>query len=261
MDLTPEMVFALIQSGDDFPVDFDDAWKWIGYSRKEKAKAKLERNFEQLVDFIKPQDGLASPIGEASHGGHNREIIYLSIDCFKSFCMMAGTRKGKMVRRYFLECEKELKRQLEKGEIIHKEQFLQNYVSDEARTWKKHFEDDFFDDVYRVTGWRKPIKGHPPCMGKFINETVYKRFPMGVLDRLEQVNPKNTNGKRSRKHHQHLTDSPGLLHLGYQQAIVSTVLRLSPTGDPKRFKQNMEKACGKIVQFELPFLDDLDQAS
>lgn len=96
-------------SGNPFPIDFDAAWQWIGYAKKEKAKAKLERNFDEESDYVKPDD-LASPNGEASWGGQNRELIFLTIDCFKSFAMMAGTSRGRQVRKYFIECEKELRR-------------------------------------------------------------------------------------------------------------------------------------------------------
>ena len=42
-------------------------------------------------------------------GGRPSEFIKLTIDCFKSFGMMAGTEKGKEIRRYFLMCERQLK--------------------------------------------------------------------------------------------------------------------------------------------------------
>jgi hypothetical protein len=31
---------------------------------------------------------------------------FLTADCFKAFCMMAGTEKGKQVRKYYLKIEK-----------------------------------------------------------------------------------------------------------------------------------------------------------
>ena len=46
-------------------------------------------------------------------GGSGMEDIRLNIDCFKSLGMMAGTQKGKEVRRYFLECERIAKKATE----------------------------------------------------------------------------------------------------------------------------------------------------
>jgi hypothetical protein len=37
------------------------------------------------------------------------EQIFLTIDCFKSLGMMAGTEQGKVIRKYFLECERIVK--------------------------------------------------------------------------------------------------------------------------------------------------------
>lgn len=97
---------ALVNSTDPFPVEFDAAWQWLGYQRKDYAKETLVRNFERGLDYTSEFSGLNRKTPE---GGRPSESIYLTIDCFKSFCMMAGTEKGKEVRNYFLECERQLK--------------------------------------------------------------------------------------------------------------------------------------------------------
>jgi phage anti-repressor protein len=115
MELTPDKVFALIQSDNQFPVDFDVAWQWIGYTRKDSAKEVLVLNFRKDTDFFAPDQTGAKKKGR---GGHNRELIFLTVDCFKSFCQMAGTEKGREVRLYFLNCEKELKRRIEEEQRV-----------------------------------------------------------------------------------------------------------------------------------------------
>lgn len=97
-----DTALALLESNDPFPVDFDAAWQWLGYASKGKAKDKLLRNYNRGEDFL--TKGLKTPLG-----GRPSEYIKISLDCFKSFCMMAGTEKGKEVRRYFLQCERQLK--------------------------------------------------------------------------------------------------------------------------------------------------------
>jgi len=52
MEFSHELALALVQSNKPFPVDFDDAWRWIGYSTKQKAKNKLTNNFEEEIDFV-----------------------------------------------------------------------------------------------------------------------------------------------------------------------------------------------------------------
>jgi len=99
MEFSHELALALVQSDQAFPVDFDDAWRWIGYSTKQKAKNKLVNNFEEEIDFL--TKWVKTPAG-----GRPSESIWLTIDCFKSLGMMAGTQKGREIRRYFLECER-----------------------------------------------------------------------------------------------------------------------------------------------------------
>jgi phage anti-repressor protein len=91
----------IAQSIAPYPVDFDDAWQWVGYSTKGNALRVLQDNFEEENDFC-----LSKKISKKGRGGHNENTYYLSPDCFKSFCMMAGTPKGKEVRRYYLDLEK-----------------------------------------------------------------------------------------------------------------------------------------------------------
>lgn len=94
-----ELARSLYESPERFPVDFDNAWVWLGYSQKSEALKKLKRHFDDGEDF--------SFIGmKSSSGGRPSQLIMLTIDCFKMLAMMAGTEQGKEVRKYFLECER-----------------------------------------------------------------------------------------------------------------------------------------------------------
>jgi phage antirepressor YoqD-like protein len=91
-----ETAIAFLNSGEKFPIDFDDAWQWLGYSTKASAKRKLTSMIDG-VDF--------STMMLESQNGRPSELIKLSVDAFKNLGMLAGTEKGRQVRRYFLECE------------------------------------------------------------------------------------------------------------------------------------------------------------
>ena len=105
MNFSQNLAMVMVQSADQFPVDFDNAWKWIGYSRKSDAKkALLSSGFIEGLDFQVLRQAPQNP-----KGGRPKESIALTVDCFKSFGMMAGTEKGQQVRQYFLECEKQVK--------------------------------------------------------------------------------------------------------------------------------------------------------
>ena len=102
IDFSKELALSLLGSGKEYPVDFEDAWQWLGYSSKQAAKKKLTRNFEQGEDYL--SEWMKTP-----DGGRPSESIYLTVDCFKALGMMSGTEQGKTTRQYFLRCEKELK--------------------------------------------------------------------------------------------------------------------------------------------------------
>jgi anti-repressor protein len=113
MEFSQELALSLIQSTKPFPVDFEEGWQWLGYSSKHKAKEKLKRNFEEGIDFeVFTQMGENSTV-QGVRVGRPSEKIFLSIDCFKSLGMMAGTSKGKEVRQYFLKCERIAKQAVE----------------------------------------------------------------------------------------------------------------------------------------------------
>lgn len=91
-----DIAVELFSSNLQFPIDFDDAWIWAEYSKKDKALKMLKDNFEEGVDFA------LLHAGEWTQEGRSRDIYGLTLECFKSFCMLAGTPKGKEVRLYFI---------------------------------------------------------------------------------------------------------------------------------------------------------------
>ena len=69
----------------DFVIDLDNIWKWLGFSVKVKAKCLLEKYFTADIDYKK---SLCDSVKQSLHikGGHNKEIIMLTVKTFKSFC-------------------------------------------------------------------------------------------------------------------------------------------------------------------------------
>ena len=102
MNFSQNLAMVMVQSAEQFPVDFDNAWKWIGWKKKQDGKNVLLNNFLEGEDFLRK--GVKSP-----NGGRPKEFITITVDCFKSLGMMAGTEKGREIRRYFLGCEKQVK--------------------------------------------------------------------------------------------------------------------------------------------------------
>jgi phage anti-repressor protein len=100
--INEKMVSELLNSSEEFPIDFEMAWQWAGYTNKRNAANKLKAHFEDGLEF-------SIMLSKNPEGGRPSVSYSLTNDCFKMFCMMAGTGKGKEVRRYYIECEKRLK--------------------------------------------------------------------------------------------------------------------------------------------------------
>jgi phage anti-repressor protein len=114
---------GIVQAEEEFPVDFDQAWQWIGYSSKRNGLRVLTKNFQANFDYMTLKNKLVrndeftetQPERKKHAGGRGKIDQYsLSVDCFKSFCMLAQTDKGKQVRQYYIQLEKEFFKQRRK---------------------------------------------------------------------------------------------------------------------------------------------------
>ena len=85
----------------DYVINLEEYFDFIGYSSLGTAKRTLEKNFIEDEDY---QILLCSSAKQV-HGGHNKETIMLNTDTFKSFCMLAPTSKGKKIRKYYVKLE------------------------------------------------------------------------------------------------------------------------------------------------------------
>jgi phage anti-repressor protein len=118
----------------DFVIDLDNVWEWLGFSQKIKAKQMLEKNFTINKDYkLLLCQQVKQPT--TTKGGHNKETFMLNIETFKKYCLKAGTKKADEIHDYYIKLENvlqeflveesnELKLQLEnaKNEIIQLEE-------------------------------------------------------------------------------------------------------------------------------------------
>jgi hypothetical protein len=92
---------------DDFVIDLDNVWKWLGFSQKIHAKTLLEKNFTVEKDYKLLLSQLREQSNEhKNRGGHNREQIMLTVQTFKLFCIKAGTKKAHEIHEYFVKLER-----------------------------------------------------------------------------------------------------------------------------------------------------------
>jgi cell division septum initiation protein DivIVA len=127
----------------DFILDLDNIWKWLGFQQKKNAISTLEKYFKLDIDYknIAPAtsgaitadffalDQPKASLEQEKWGGHNIKKIFLTIKCFKSLCLKAGTKKADEIHDYYLKMENiiqeiieeesnELKQQLQQKETV-----------------------------------------------------------------------------------------------------------------------------------------------
>ena len=87
----------------DYVIDLDNVWQWLGFSQKDSAKRLLIKNFNNNIDYkILVHNHVEQKKGS---GGHNREIIMMNIDTFKKFCIKSCTKKADEIHNYFIKLE------------------------------------------------------------------------------------------------------------------------------------------------------------
>ena len=136
----------------DFVIDLDDVWEWLGFIKKSNAKRLIKKLFIVDEEFkcsllrteqrtfdsefmngepkenIQDETNLLEDSVSSKRGGNNREKIMMNITTFKKLCLRAGTRKAYVIHDYFIILEEalqeivneesnELRIQVEKNEV------------------------------------------------------------------------------------------------------------------------------------------------
>ena len=166
----------------DFVIDLDNIWKWIGFSTKQKAKNLLEKNFVINNDYKNLLNQQVSH-NLFVHGGHNKEIFMLTIRTFKLFCLKAGTEKAAQIHEYYIKMEETLQ------EVIQEE-------SDELKL--------------QLANKDKELEKKDKEKDKIREKTLIEQFPnnaqcvyYGIIDNLSQSGEKlikfgNSNNLKNR---------------------------------------------------------------
>lgn len=106
---------------------------------------------------------------------------------------------------------------------------LDAYLGKELAAWAKRFPDEFYKEMFRLRGWQwLSLRGkRPGIVGIYTNDLVYERLAPGILEELEERNPKDEHGHRRGKHHQWLTEDVGHPALAQHLHAVIGLMRAS----------------------------------
>jgi len=125
-------------SDKDFIIDFDNVWKWVGFTRKDNGKKLLEKFFKLNIDykivFLRLEENLL--------GGRPSETIMITINTFKKFCLKAGTKKADEVHDYYIKLEKLLNETVNEqtNQLMKQLDYQTKYHLSEMEKMKKKLE-------------------------------------------------------------------------------------------------------------------------
>ena len=133
------------------------------------------------------------------------------------------------------------------------QRILDRYLGKELGAWAKHFNYDFYEQIFRLRGWENDglLNKRPGVVGKYTKDFIYMRIAPGILEELETKNPKNDKGNRKARHHQWFSET-GIPKLDAHIHAVTALMRVAP--DWNSFKRTLQIAFPKLnSNLEFPF--------
>jgi hypothetical protein len=133
---------------------------------------------------------------------------------------------------------------------------LEQYVTEELAQWAKTFEDGFYKEIFRLRGWDvSDFKKRPGVVGKWTRNIVYERLAPGLLQRLQEIVPRDPRGRLIFKLHQGLTRDRGYIALKEHLASVTTIMKLAEDEDCNWFMRKLDKIHPRYEpQLMMPFM-------
>ncbi|MEN9656310.1 MAG: hypothetical protein RL311_1281 [Bacteroidota bacterium] len=186
----------------DFVIDLDNIWKWMGYNQKFKAKFSLEKNFKLDIDY---KILLCQPAQQKNvRGGHNKETILLTIRTFKLFCLKAGTEKAAQIHEYYIKMEETLQ------EVIQEESDELKLQLENKDTELANKDTELANKDTKLANKDKELEKKDKEKDKIREKTLIEQFPnnaqcvyYGIIDNLSQSGEKlikfgNSNNLKNR---------------------------------------------------------------
>ena len=136
---------------DDYIIDLDNIWKWLGFNKKYNATTCLEKYFKLDNDYKKTApEASGALLKEKKNGGQNIQKYYLNVKTFKSLCLKAQTKRADEIHEYYIKLEELIQEVLEEeatemkakllikeNEISQKDNLLKNANQDKFKTVEK----------------------------------------------------------------------------------------------------------------------------
>jgi hypothetical protein len=89
--------------------------------------------------------------------------------------------------------------------------YLELVIRRELAAWAKKFPDEFYENIYKLKGWKWPgmAKNRFSVVANYTTNLIYDRLGPGITEELISKSPKNEKGYRPNRLHQWLSDDIG----------------------------------------------------
>ncbi len=89
--------------------------------------------------------------------------------------------------------------------------YLELVIRRELAVWAKKFPDEFYENIYKLKGWKWPgmSKNRFSVCANYTTNLIYDRLGPGITEELIRKTPKNDKGYRPNRLHQWLSDDIG----------------------------------------------------
>ena len=87
------------------------------------------------------------------------------------------------------------------------QEILNLYITKDLLAWTKTFPDEFYEQIFRLKGWKWSTFNRPGVVGKYTNDIVYDRMAVGLVNELKTLNPRDEKGLAKHRDHQHLSEN------------------------------------------------------
>jgi phage anti-repressor protein len=154
-----------------FIIDFDDIWKWVGFSRKDNAKTLLIKKFIENKDFILSNRSPAIAGDPIRNQNRIKETILLTVNTFKKFCMKASTDRADEICNYYIKMEK-IMFQYTQQKLNEKDQLIE----ETQNTLNKfiEYDEELFWNENQINKFDNKNVLYLALIGIFNNERIYK---------------------------------------------------------------------------------------
>jgi hypothetical protein len=203
---------------DDFVVNLENVWKFIGFSNKANGKRLLKQHFTENRDykliFIRTDENKTLLIrtderkNKDNRGGYNQETIMLNINTFKKLCLKSNTENADRIHDYYIKLEmvynelmkeqlKEQQNKLEEQKTLVEEQ---KTLVEEQKTMIKEKEKLLLEQNKEINKYKEKIYEEVEKRGfvYVIKTDSYNFYKVGktkdfVLNRVKGLQTGNVN--------------------------------------------------------------------